>query len=95
MPHWLLRTGRGLSAFRTRVRHTEVGRLAWRAVITVVGVVVILAGIVLLPLPGPGWLVIFAGLGLLGTEYDWARRLLTWTRQQAARLAAKARRRTP
>ncbi|HZZ96795.1 MAG TPA: PGPGW domain-containing protein [Jatrophihabitantaceae bacterium] len=67
-------------AFRDRVRSTRSGRLAWRIVVTVAGVVVIAGGIVLLAIPGPGWLVIFAGLGLLATEYSWARRLLWWAR---------------
>ncbi len=61
-------------------------------VITIVGVVVVAVGIVLLPLPGPGWLVIFAGLSLLATEYDWARRLLSWARSKVGALAAKAKR---
>lgn len=62
--------------------------------VTVGGVLVILVGVVLLPLPGPGWLVIFAGLGLLATEYAWARRLLAWTRRKAGELAARARRKS-
>jgi uncharacterized protein (TIGR02611 family) len=70
-----------LGAFRERVRALPGGRLAWRIVVTVAGVAVIAGGIVLLPLPGPGWLIIFAGLGLLGTEYEWARRLLQWVRR--------------
>jgi uncharacterized protein (TIGR02611 family) len=53
--------------------------------VTIAGVAVIAIGIVLLPLPGPGWLVIFAGLGILGTEYEWARRLLARVRRQARR----------
>jgi uncharacterized protein (TIGR02611 family) len=92
-PHWLLRTGRGFRTFRTRVRQNPVGRYVWRGLITVVGVLVIVIGIVLLPLPGPGWVVIFAGLGLLATEYDWARRLLAWARTKAADLASKTKQR--
>ncbi len=41
----------------------------------------ILVGVLLLPLPGPGWLIIFAGLGLLATEYTWAARLLRQARR--------------
>jgi uncharacterized protein (TIGR02611 family) len=75
------------------VRALPGGRLAWRIGVTLLGAVVIGVGILLLPLPGPGWLIIFAGLGLLATEYDWAARLLTrarallgrWTRWAAAR----------
>ena len=51
---------------------------ARRVLKTLLGVVLILVGIVMLPLPGPGpgWPVIFAGLGVLATEYAWAKRLL-------------------
>jgi uncharacterized protein (TIGR02611 family) len=52
--------------------------------VTVLGVAVIAIGIVLLPLPGPGWLIIFAGLGLLATEFEWAARLLRWVRAQVS-----------
>jgi uncharacterized protein (TIGR02611 family) len=74
------------------------GTLGWRIGITVVGIAVILVGVLLLPLPGPGWLIIFAGLGLLATEYSWASRLLRearrlvgdWTRWAARQgLAAR------
>jgi uncharacterized protein (TIGR02611 family) len=71
--------------FRTRVRSSPVGRIVWRVAVTVAGIAVIAVGIVLLPLPGPGWLIIFAGLGLLGTEYAWAARLLTWLRDLVLR----------
>jgi uncharacterized protein (TIGR02611 family) len=74
-----------LTAFRARVRALPGGRIAWRVGVTVVGVVVIVGGIILLPLPGPGWLIIFAGLGLLATEYVWAARLLTWAKDHLTR----------
>lgn len=38
------------------------------------------AGIVMIPYPGPGWLTVFAGLGILSTEYEWAKRLLRYAR---------------
>lgn len=53
--------------------------------VTLFGAVVIAIGVVLLAIPGPGWLVIFAGMGVLATEYRWARRLLQFTRRQVAR----------
>ena len=59
--------------------------MAWRVGVTVVGVAVIVGGIILLPLPGPGWLIIFAGLGILATEYMWAKRLLGWLRSLVGR----------
>lgn len=60
------------------------GRVTWKAAVASVGVLVIAAGIALLPLPGPGWLVIFAGLAVLATEFSWARRLLDFARKQVA-----------
>lgn len=44
--------------------------------VTVAGPLVILAGVAMLVLPGPGLLVIAAGLALLALEYQWARRSL-------------------
>jgi uncharacterized protein (TIGR02611 family) len=67
---------------RARIRALPGGRTTWRVAVTVLGMAIILTGILLLPLPGPGWLIIFAGLGLLGTEYEWAHRLLGWVRRQ-------------
>ena len=53
-----------------------IGRNGKRIAVTIVGFLVILAGIVLLVLPGPGWALIFLGLAILATEYVWARRML-------------------
>lgn len=61
-------------------------RRLYKTLITLIGVLVILAGVVMLVLPGPGWLTIFAGLAILGTGFHWARRLLAWLRQKLARL---------
>ena len=44
--------------------------------VTLGGPVVILAGIAMLVLPGPGLVVIVLGMALLALEYDWARGLL-------------------
>lgn len=70
-----------LGAFRSWVRGLPGGRLVWRIVVTIIGTAIIAIGIVLLPLPGPGWLIIFAGLGVLASEYTWARRLLAFLRR--------------
>lgn len=70
-----------LRSLRARVRAVPGGRIAWRVGVTITGIGVILIGIVLLPLPGPGWLIIFAGLGILATEYVWAAELLRLARR--------------
>lgn len=75
------RAARRLGQGRARVRALPGGTLAVRILVTLLGLAVIVVGIVLLPLPGPGWLIIFAGLGILATEYAWAARLLHRTRR--------------
>ena len=49
---------------------------ARKVVVCVVGFSLVLLGILLLVLPGPGTVAILAGLGVLGLEFAWARRLL-------------------
>lgn len=50
--------------------------------IVVVGHAVLLAGIVMIPLPGPGLVVILAGLGILAQELPWAERMLSRLRKR-------------
>ena len=56
-------------------------RSARRVVIGVVGLTAVLVGIALLVLPGPAFLVIPIGLGILAIEFEWARRLLRRARR--------------
>lgn len=60
----------------------KVPRVVRQAVIGIVGIVVIIIGIILVPLPGPGWGIIFVGLAILSSEFIWAERLRTWTIQK-------------
>jgi uncharacterized protein (TIGR02611 family) len=57
-----------------------------RIAVTVLGLALIVGGLVLLVLPGPGILVIIAGLAVLGTEYAWARRALSETKSRAGKV---------
>jgi len=56
--------------------------VAYRIAVALMGAGIVGIGLVLLPLPGPGWLIIFAGLGVLASEFSWARRLLDFARQR-------------
>jgi len=47
-----------------------------RLIITVVGFTVLLIGIAMIVLPGPAIVVIPLGLGILATEFVWAKNLL-------------------
>ncbi|GAA3012475.1 TIGR02611 family protein [Actinokineospora diospyrosa] len=57
-------------------------RTVWRVGVGLVGGLVLAAGIVMIPYPGPGWLVVFAGLAILAVEFSWAHRTLTYARSK-------------
>lgn len=52
-----------------------------------VGTVMMLAGLVMIPLPipGPGWVTLFLGLAVLSTEFAWAHRVTSFIRRQLHR----------
>ncbi len=58
-------------------------RQARRIVIFVIGATVVLIGLAMFVLPGPGVVTVLLGLALLATEFVWARRLLRRVRHQA------------
>ncbi|WEG09094.1 TIGR02611 family protein [Microbacterium horticulturae] len=60
----------------------------YRIAVGVIGTLLTLGGLILVPLPGPGWLIVFTGLALLGTEFVWAHRLSGWLKKQLARFWA-------
>jgi uncharacterized protein (TIGR02611 family) len=47
-----------------------------RTAIGIAGGLVVIIGIIAIPYPGPGWLIVFTGLAILATEFDWAQRIL-------------------
>jgi uncharacterized protein (TIGR02611 family) len=79
------------AAFRARIRARPGLHLTWRIMIGLVGSLILAAGLLGLVAPIlPGWALIFVGLGLLSTEFGWARRLLRRARRmyEYARLRA-------
>lgn len=64
---------------------------AKRVVVFVIGASVLLLGVLLLVLPGPGLLFIFFGLTLLATEFVWARSWLRRLRVTTKRAGRRAR----
>ena len=77
----------------------ETLRQAKRVVRIVFGFTLLILGVLLLVLPGPGWVTIFFGLALLAAEFAWARRLLDRLKTTANQVKRTAqgvvRRRTP
>ncbi|WP_326637873.1 TIGR02611 family protein [Streptosporangium sp. NBC_01755] len=66
----------GIHGWLDGIRSTRAGRLTLKIVIGAIGAVLVIGGLVMVPFPGPGWLVVFAGLAVLATEFHWAHRLL-------------------
>jgi uncharacterized protein (TIGR02611 family) len=84
---------------RERIRSRRATRTVYRIVVGLLGVALTLGGLLLVPLPGPGWLVVLGGLAVLASEFEPAHRLLdavsralrAWTTWVARRgLAARA-----
>lgn len=55
-------------------------RRSKKILIGIAGGLVVLLGLVLVPYPGPGWLIVFAGLAILATEFEFASKVLKYAR---------------
>jgi uncharacterized protein (TIGR02611 family) len=60
---------------RRRDRHLQRGR-AYRIAFMIAAFLVVAIGLALVPLPGPGWAIVFVGLGMLALEFAWAERMM-------------------
>ncbi len=67
-----------------------IGRSSKRIAISVVGGVLVLGGLAMLVLPGPGILVVALGFAVLGTEYAWAAAALEGTKKRATQAGTLA-----
>jgi uncharacterized protein (TIGR02611 family) len=75
LPQWIKRLHEAANAGNIKI--------VKRVIVSIIGATVLLIGIALLVLPGPGFIVILIGLAILATEYAWARRWLKKARQIA------------
>ena len=62
-----------MEKLKRRSRQTAIG---------IVGGAVLIVGIIAIPYPGPGWLIVFAGLAILAQEFPWAGRVLKYGRKR-------------
>jgi hypothetical protein len=69
-----------------------IARSSKRIAVSVVGGALVLAGLAMLVLPGPGILVVALGFAVLGTEYAWAASALERTKQTAGQVGQAAKR---
>ena len=68
-----------------------IARSSKRIAVSVVGGVLVLGGLAMLVLPGPGILVVALGFAVLGTEYAWAARALERTKATAQQAGSAVR----
>jgi len=67
---------------RESIRRRPGAYRIYRVVIGLIGAAIVIGGLALVPLPGPGWLIVFLGLALLATEFTWAARVEKFARDQ-------------
>ncbi|MFF1725259.1 TIGR02611 family protein [Streptomyces sviceus] len=72
------------------IKSRRLLHLSWQVLVFVIGLAVVVAGIIMLPLPGPGWVVIFGGMAIWATEFVWAQLVLRWTKRKVTEAAQRA-----
>lgn len=60
-----------------------------KPLVLMVGSAIVVAGIAMLALPGPGWAAIFLGFAVLATEFAFAEKVRDWLVIQLKRLIHK------
>ncbi|MDE0545103.1 TIGR02611 family protein [Microbacterium sp. C7(2022)] len=76
------RTMRRIRAWLAEHPRVEI---AYRVGVAIAGSILAIGGLILVPLPGPGWLIVFLGLAVLGTEFHWAHRISSWLKSMLDR----------
>ena len=85
------RDGRGLGSKAPEfIKARRALHLSWQVGVFVLGLAVVVAGVIMLPLPGPGWVVIFGGMAIWATEFVWAQLVLRWTKRKVTEAAQRA-----
>jgi uncharacterized protein (TIGR02611 family) len=74
---------------RRREHHIQRS-MAYRVLFVIAAFAIFIGGLALIPLPGPGWAIVFIGLGMLALEFKWAESLMEkiLDRLEAAKRAA-------
>ena len=79
-----------LRRFRERLRRNRGLDTAWRVMVFALGVTLMVAGVIMFVIPGPGWATLILGLVVLASEFSWANRALTPVKGAARRASAAA-----
>jgi len=68
--------------WRRKIRSNPHSHLIYRLIVGVLGLIVVVIGLIMVPFPGPGWLVVFLGLAIWASEFEWAQLLLHHAKQR-------------
>jgi uncharacterized protein (TIGR02611 family) len=79
--HHSLRERVAEARWRRRIAARRSVDHGYRVAVGIVGGLIVVAGLATIPLPGPGWLTVIAGLFVLASEFTWAERLLEFTKR--------------
>ncbi len=71
--------------WRRRLRANPTTRHALRATVGFLGLVLVVGGLILVPLPGPGWLIVIIGIAVWASEFEPASRLLDFVKDRVRR----------
>ncbi|MEG3629524.1 TIGR02611 family protein [Streptomyces poriticola] len=72
------------------IKASRMLHLSWQVGVFIIGLAVVVTGVIMLPLPGPGWVVIFGGMAIWATEFVWAQLVLRWTKRKVTEAAHRA-----
>ncbi|MGV9317321.1 TIGR02611 family protein [Streptomyces sp. NPDC003691] len=72
------------------IKRSRALHISWQVGVFLAGLAVVGAGAAMLVLPGPGWVVIFAGMAIWATEFVWAQLVLRWTKRKVSEAAQRA-----
>jgi uncharacterized protein (TIGR02611 family) len=79
-----------LRRFRDALRRNRGLDTAWRVMVFALGVTLVVAGLIMFVIPGPGWATVILGLVVLASEFSWANRALTPVKDVAKRASDAA-----
>ncbi|WP_310593303.1 TIGR02611 family protein [Corynebacterium sp. HS2168-gen11] len=66
-----------ITAHHEALKNKRFGFLV-RPLVLTFGWLIVLFGMLTIPLPGPGWVTVFVGIGILSLELHWASKVLSW-----------------